>query len=82
MNNEVVGIFAGSYDPPTNGHYHMIKKACSIFDHVEVVLAAHPTKKPMFSTDNGILLSLFEKRARENMSAELKDLEKKIEKGE
>lgn len=51
MSVERIGIYAGSFDPPTAGHYHMIKKACSIFDHVEVVIAVHPTKKPMFSVE-------------------------------
>ena len=42
-------VYAGSFDPITNGHLHIIKKACSMFDEVIVLIANNPEKKYMFS---------------------------------
>ncbi|MCK5073138.1 MAG: pantetheine-phosphate adenylyltransferase [Bacteriovoracaceae bacterium] len=42
-------IYAGSFDPFTNGHYDILKRALRIFDEVVILLAISPTKKPLFS---------------------------------
>jgi len=42
-------IYAGSFDPPTKGHIHIIFKAANLFRFVEVVIATNQNKKPMFS---------------------------------
>jgi pantetheine-phosphate adenylyltransferase len=44
-------VIGGTYDPPTNGHLHIIKKACNLFDEVIVVIAQNPNKKTMFSLE-------------------------------
>ena len=38
-------VFAGSFDPFTNGHLDMVKKASKIFDEVTVVIASNANKK-------------------------------------
>ncbi|OWZ84180.1 pantetheine-phosphate adenylyltransferase [Natranaerobius trueperi] len=42
-------IYPGSFDPPTNGHLDIIKRASSVFDKVIVSVLQNPGKKPMFS---------------------------------
>ena len=42
-------LFPGSYDPITNGHVSVAKKAARIFDKVYVVVMTNTSKKYMFS---------------------------------
>ncbi|MBQ5470736.1 MAG: pantetheine-phosphate adenylyltransferase [Treponema sp.] len=42
-------VFAGSFDPPTNGHLDIINRASSLFDAVDVVIAVNDSKKTLFS---------------------------------
>lgn len=44
-------VFAGSFDPFTNGHLDIIKKASRMFDQVMVVLAYNPKKKRRYHPD-------------------------------
>ncbi len=46
-----VGLYAGSFDPLTNGHLDMLKAAFGLFDHVIVAIGVHPSKTPLFSAD-------------------------------
>jgi pantetheine-phosphate adenylyltransferase len=50
-------VYAGSFDPITNGHVDVVEKALKIFDHVYVVVAVNPEKsKGMFSTEDRVSL--------------------------
>jgi len=41
-------VYPGTFDPITNGHYDLVRRAAGIFDHVIVAIAANPNKTPMF----------------------------------
>jgi pantetheine-phosphate adenylyltransferase len=41
-------VYPGTFDPITNGHHDLVRRACSIFDRVVVAIAANPNKAPMF----------------------------------
>ncbi len=41
-------IYPGTFDPITNGHHDLVRRAASIFDKVIVAIAANPNKAPMF----------------------------------
>jgi len=41
-------IYPGTFDPVTNGHIDLIKRAQEIFSEVIVAVAANPSKKPLF----------------------------------
>ena len=41
-------VYPGTFDPITNGHHDLVRRAAGIFDHVIVAIAASPTKTPMF----------------------------------
>jgi pantetheine-phosphate adenylyltransferase len=51
----VTAIYPGTYDPVTNGHIDVIKRAASIFDRIVVGVVAEPRHKtPMFSLDERV----------------------------
>lgn len=41
-------IYAGTFDPITNGHLDLIERAAKLFPSVIVAVAANPSKKPLF----------------------------------
>ena len=41
-------IYPGTFDPITNGHQDLVRRAASMFGHVVVAIAANPNKAPMF----------------------------------
>ena len=49
-------VYPGSFDPCTNGHLDIIKRASKLYDKVIVLSAVNPDKKYMFSTDKRIEL--------------------------
>ena len=44
-------LYAGSFDPVTNGHLNIIERAAGIFDSLTVVIAVNANKKHLFSVD-------------------------------
>ena len=42
-------IYPGSFDPITNGHLDVLKRALKVFDEVIVLVADNPNKKSKFS---------------------------------
>jgi pantetheine-phosphate adenylyltransferase len=44
-----IAIYPGSFDPVTNGHIDLIKRAQETFHEVIVAVAHNPHKKPLFS---------------------------------
>ncbi len=42
-------IYPGTFDPVTNGHIDVIKRATELFDEVVVTVAKNPTKSPLFT---------------------------------
>lgn len=47
-----VAIYPGSFDPITNGHLEILKRALNIFDKVIVLVAINPNKKSRFSVED------------------------------
>jgi pantetheine-phosphate adenylyltransferase len=41
-------MYPGTFDPITNGHNDLVRRAASLFDHVIVAIAANPNKTTMF----------------------------------
>ena len=41
-------LIPGSFDPPTNGHIEVIRRASKVFDEVFVGVVVNPQKNPMF----------------------------------
>jgi pantetheine-phosphate adenylyltransferase len=41
-------MYPGTFDPITNGHHDLVRRAAGIFDRVIVAVAANPNKAPLF----------------------------------
>lgn len=48
---ELVGVYAGTFDPITKGHLDIVTRAFHLFDRVIVAVAKNPTKEPLFSLE-------------------------------
>lgn len=44
-------VYAGSFDPFTNGHLEVVREAATLFDQLIVVCAANQKKTPVFSRE-------------------------------
>jgi len=51
MKKKRVAVYPGSFDPVTNGHIDVIKRAIELFDRVVVAVIENPAKKALFSVD-------------------------------
>lgn len=47
-------IYAGSFDPVTNGHLDIIRRALELFDHLIVAVARNPGKAALFDVEERI----------------------------
>ncbi len=52
----VRALYPGSFDPVTNGHLDVLKRASSLFDEVLVAVAQNDSKSALFSTEERIRL--------------------------
>lgn len=59
-----IGFYAGSFDPFTNGHLHVVAKSAKIFDKVVIGIGIHPDKKRRF--DKEIMKNAIEKVLKNN----------------
>ena len=56
MRKNRIAVYPGSFDPVTNGHIDIIKRAARLFDRAVVAVIENPTKAPLFSTQERIQL--------------------------
>jgi len=45
------GLYPGTFDPITNGHYEIIRRASALFEKLVVGVAVSPEKEPLFSVE-------------------------------
>ena len=57
MGHPVRTVYPGTFDPITRGHEDLVRRACGIFDHVVVAIAANPNKAPLFSIEERVELA-------------------------
>jgi len=46
-----LGVYAGSFDPPTIGHLWMIEQGVRLFDRLTIAIGVNPDKKYTFSLE-------------------------------
>ncbi|MBD3164038.1 pantetheine-phosphate adenylyltransferase [Candidatus Woesearchaeota archaeon] len=51
-----LAVYPGSFDPVTNGHIDVIKRALKIFDKVIIGVGENPNKKYLFSAEKRMQL--------------------------
>ena len=49
-------LYAGSFDPVTNGHLDVLKAACRLADRVVIAIGTHPGKAPLFPTEERLAM--------------------------
>ena len=54
MTKKRVAIYPGTFDPVTNGHIDIIRRALNICDHLVVSVALNSTKNPLFSIEQRV----------------------------
>lgn len=47
---KLIAVYPGTFDPITNGHTDLAKRAAKIFDKVIIAVAENPSKKALFSS--------------------------------
>jgi pantetheine-phosphate adenylyltransferase len=50
-------VYPGTFDPITNGHHDLVRRAAGIFDRVVIAIAANPSKAPRFQLDKRVELA-------------------------
>jgi pantetheine-phosphate adenylyltransferase len=46
-----IALYAGSFDPVTNGHVDVVRQALRLADRLVLAIGVHPDKAPLFSAD-------------------------------
>src|SRR6185295_17291795 len=54
---KVTAIYPGTFDPMTNGHTDLVRRAAQLFDEVIVAVAANPEKNPLFPVAERVALA-------------------------
>jgi len=54
MSGPRIGIYPGTFDPITNGHTDIIRRAAQIVDRLVIGVARNDGKGPLFSTDERV----------------------------
>jgi pantetheine-phosphate adenylyltransferase len=49
-------LYAGSFDPVTNGHLDVVRHACGLADRLVLAIGVHPGKKPLFPVDERLAM--------------------------
>lgn len=50
-------IYPGTFDPVTNGHHDLVRRASRLFSRVVVAIAASPGKVPLFTLEERVALA-------------------------
>ena len=53
----VGAMYPGTFDPITNGHCEIVRRAAELFDRVVVAIAESPAKQPLFSFDERVAMA-------------------------
>jgi len=56
MKNLRIAIYPGTFDPITNGHLDLIKRALKFFDRIIVAIGENPAKRPLFTIEERIFM--------------------------
>lgn len=49
-------LYAGSFDPVTNGHVDVIRQAARLADRLVLAIGVHPGKTPLFAADERLAM--------------------------
>lgn len=52
-----IALYPGTFDPITNGHVDLVKRASCLFHQVIIAIAANKNKRPLFTLEERIQLA-------------------------
>ncbi len=52
----IAALYAGTFDPVTNGHLDVIRRAAALFDRVVVGVSVNPRKEPLFTAEERVAM--------------------------
>jgi len=70
MTQQRIGIYPGTFDPITNGHADIIRRAIRVVDRLVIGVASNDGKGPLFATDERVEIVRDEVAHLENGDAE------------
>ncbi len=70
----IKAVYAGTFDPVTNGHIDIIERASRIYEHLYVTIFVNPDKNAMFTVEERISLLKEATRQYPNVTIEASDL--------
>jgi pantetheine-phosphate adenylyltransferase len=50
-------LYAGSFDPVTNGHLDVVRRAARLADRLVLAVGVHPGKAPLFAADERLAMA-------------------------
>jgi len=50
-------VYPGTFDPITNGHQDLVRRAAGVFERVIVAIASNPNKAPMFPLEQRVSMA-------------------------
>ena len=51
-----IGLYPGTFDPPTNGHIDIFRRAMTLVDELVIGVAVNESKKPLFSLEERVAM--------------------------
>src|SRR5438445_8884780 len=51
-----IALYAGSFDPVTNGHIDVVRQAARLADRLVLAIGIHPGKTPLFSAEDRVAM--------------------------
>ena len=57
QNTHRTAVYPGTFDPITNGHHDLVRRASRIFDRVVIAIASNPNKAPLLPLDKRVELA-------------------------
>jgi pantetheine-phosphate adenylyltransferase len=54
---KITALYPGTFDPVTNGHADLVRRAARLFEYVIVAVAANPQKRPLFALEERVRLA-------------------------
>jgi pantetheine-phosphate adenylyltransferase len=51
-----IALYAGSFDPVTNGHVDVVRHAAALADRLVLAIGVHPGKAPLFSAQDRLAM--------------------------
>ena len=66
MANRRIGVYPGTFDPVTNGHLDIIRRARRVADHLIIAVARNDGKNPMLGIDQRLAIVKEEIAAQNN----------------